>query len=135
MLSLLGSLARDGAEGRIWEGGVTGTVLPRGLAGILFGTGGVGIFQWFTGFRGDLFSLSSPKVGEDLELNQVLARLAPSLSMAEGCLRRKSVLAPFCIGIGSEMPVMVPSAVRPRLYEFEYLVEAQEEPFDPGRSS
>jgi hypothetical protein len=45
MLSVLGSLARDAAEGRICEGGVTGTVLPRVFKGMLFGTGGVGIFQ------------------------------------------------------------------------------------------
>jgi hypothetical protein len=85
--------------------------------GMLFSAGGVGIFQWLTGLREGLwlFSFSSRNFGEDLEPNQVEARWAPFRSMELGSRRRKSVRAPPCMGIGPEMPVMAPSAVRPRL--------------------
>lgn len=45
MLSVLGSRAREAAEGRIWDGGVTGAAFPMDLRGMLLGMGGVGIFQ------------------------------------------------------------------------------------------
>ncbi len=73
MLSVLGSRAREAAEGRICEGGVTGTVFPSVVRGTLLGTGGVGIFQWFIGLSGDCFLLPSPNVGDGLELNQLFA--------------------------------------------------------------
>jgi hypothetical protein len=134
MLSVLGSRASEAAEGRICEGGVTGTVLPKLLRGMLFGTGGVGIFQWLTGFRGEPLSFPSPNVG-DLELNQLLARLALFFSITVGCRRRKSVLTPWACGIGSDMPGMVLFAVCPRLFELGYLIDDQPEPFEVGRSS
>jgi hypothetical protein len=131
MLSVLGSRASEAAEGRIWEGGVTGTDLPRLVRGMLLGFGAVGIFQWFTGLSGETLSFSRPKVGEGLVLNQLFARDAPVLSMTLGGRRRKSVLAPPSVmGIGSEMPVMVPFAVRPRVNEFECFIEDQLEPFE-----
>lgn len=113
---------------------MTGTVAPKDLTGILFGTGGAGIFQWLTGFRAETLPSSSRKVGDDLELSQVLAREAPSLSKTVGCRRRKSVLAPFWVGIGPEIPVMVPSAARPRVWVFENLADDQVELLEPGRS-
>lgn len=115
MLSVLGSRVMEAAEGRICEGGVTGTILPIFVSGMLLGTGGVGIFQWLIGFSGEVLSLPWPNVGDDLELNQLLARVAPVRSIMLGCRRRKSVLTPCEMGIGSDIPVMVPVAVRPRL--------------------
>jgi hypothetical protein len=109
-------------------------VLPKVVRGMLLGTGGVGIFQWLTGLRGDTFSLPSPNVG-DLELNQLLARVALFLSITDGCRRRKSVRAPWDMGIGSDMPVMVPVGVRPRVFELGYLIDDQLEPFEEGRLS
>ncbi len=135
MLSVLGSRASEAAEGRICDGGVTGTVFPKIVIGMLLGTGGVGIFQWFIGLSGDTFSLRGLNVGDDLELNQLFALEAPFLIITLGCRRRKSVLTPCDIGIGSDMPVIVPVPVRPRLYEFEYLSEDQLESFEWGRSS
>ena len=131
MLSVLGSRASEAAEGRIWEGGVMGKVFPKLVRGTLLGLGAVGIFQWFTGLSGEILSFSRPKVGEVLELNQLFALDAPVLNMTLGGLRRKSVLAPpWVIGMGPEIPVMVPSAVRPRVNEFEYFIEDQLEPFE-----
>jgi hypothetical protein len=49
-------------------------LFPSVVRGMLLGYGGVGIFQWFTGLRGDVFSPPSRNVGDDLELNQLLAR-------------------------------------------------------------
>ena len=130
MLSVLDSRAREAAECPICEGGVTGTVFPRLVRGTFVGAGGVGIFQWLVGLSGEILSLPLPNVGDDLELNQLLALLAPFLSITLGCRRRKSVLTPWDMGIGSDMPVMVPSAVRPRLHELEYFIEDQLEPFE-----
>lgn len=133
MLSVLGSRTTDG---RICEGGVTGTVLPSVARGMLSGTGGVGIFQWLTGLSDEaFFSSPSPNVGEDLEPNQLLALCAPLRSIALGCRRRKSVLGTCEMGIGSEMPVMPPCAPRPRLCELECLIDDQPDPFECGRSS
>jgi hypothetical protein len=64
-----------------------------------------------------------------LELNQLLALQAPFRNIMLGCRRRKSVLTPWAVGMGSDMPVIAPSAVRPR-YEFEYLIDDQLEPFE-----
>jgi hypothetical protein len=134
MLSVLAARASEAAEGRICEGGVTGTVLPKLLRGMLFGTGGVGIFQWLTGLRGDTLPSPSPNVG-DLELNQLLARFALFLSITVGCRRRKSVLTPWGWGIGSDMPGIFLFAVCPRLFELEYFIDDQLESFEVGRSS
>jgi hypothetical protein len=111
MLSMLGSFTAILCDlpFPICLSGVTGTVAPRGSSGTLFGTGGVGIFQWFC-VCGD----SPPrKVGLLLELHQLFIRVPVRLSIS-GCRRRKSLRAACDIGIGSETPMMAPSRLLTR---------------------
>src|SRR5437667_9741086 len=92
--------------------GVTGRVVPRGSSGTLFGTGGVGIFQWFC-VRG----ASPPRnVGLLLELHQLFIRVPVRLTIS-GCRRRKSVRAACDKGIGSETSMIAPSRLLTRACE------------------
>ena len=95
MLSELGS-RRAPLESRCLSG-VTGIVRPYGSAGMLLRSGGVGIFQL-------------PPVGTNTSLLDLGELSRPNSDLARVVVRRMKSVLVFCavMGIGSEMPRMVP---------------------------